>query len=98
MEKFLNKEQIIELQKGEFVNGYIFKNKFDENKGNEFIFRENNIKKKKHRFSKIQGSPEYYIEKGKVNVNRFSTISIDKCSLFLFLIKKKKLNKYKKNE
>ncbi len=32
MEKFLNKEQIIELQKGEFVNGYIFKNKFNENK------------------------------------------------------------------
>ena len=97
MEKFLNKEQIIELQKGEFVNGYIFKNKFDENKGKPYIFRENNIKKKKHRPSIIHGSPEYYLEKGKINVNRFSTISIDKCSVPLFLIKKKKLNKHKKN-
>ena len=87
MKKFLDKEQIIELKKGEFVNAYIFKNKFDKLKGKPFIFRENSIlNKKKLRFSNC-GLPIYYGEKGKINVNRFSSIAIDKYSVPIYLVR-----------
>ena len=96
MKKFLDKEQIIELKKGDFVNAYIFKNKFDKLKGKPFIFRENSIlNKKKQRFSN-HGLPLYYGEKGKINVHRFSSMAIDKYSVPLYLIKEIRKQKERK--
>ena len=96
MKKFLDKEQIIELKKGEFVNAYIFKNIFDKLKGKPFIFRENSIlNKKKQRFSN-HGLPLYYGEKGKINVHRFSSMAIDKYSVPLYLIKEIRKQKEQK--
>ncbi len=87
MKKFLDKEQIIELKKGDFVNAYIFKNKFDKLKGRPFIFRQNSIlNKKKQRFTN-NGLPVYYGKKGKINVHRLSSIAIDKYSVPISLIR-----------
>ena len=87
MKKFLDKEQIIELKKGDFVNAYIFKNKFDKLKGRPFIFRQNSIlNKKKQRFTN-NGLPVYYGKKGKINVHRLSSIAIDKYSVPIYLIR-----------
>ena len=93
MKKFLDKEQIIKFQKGEFVNGYIFNDKFDKLNGKPFNFRDFNLNKKKERFSNNQGSPNFYSEKGKKNVHKFNSITFDKYSVPLSLIKEIKKQK-----
>ena len=98
MKKFLNHEQIIHLQKGEFVNAYIFKNKFDKLKGKPFNFRDSNLYKKKERISNYQGSPIFYAEKGKKNVHKFGSLHFDKYSIPLSLIKEVKKQKELENK
>ncbi len=98
MKKFLDKEQIIHLQKGEFVNAYIFKNIFDKLKGKPFIFRDSNLYKKKERFSHYHGSPNFYAEKGKKNIHQFGSNHFDRNSIPISLIKEVKKQKELKNK
>ncbi len=86
MKKFLDQEQIVHLQKGEFVNTYIFKYKFDKLKVKPLNFRDCNLQKKKKDFQIIKVH-QFLCRKREKNIHKIGLNHFDKYSIPLSLNK-----------